>query len=151
MLGLVLAYYKCTYANGLPSFVRARVAPSTLEAVVPAVAAGAAVLRLVCPWTKRRFLWQSLRRVVVAPAREVRFVDTYVADVLTSMVKVLQDLLWAACFFASGDFARPASEKRLFTATWAETTSYRRVAAPALCLLPVWFGATRGCFNCTST
>ena len=140
LLALLLAYYKATYAGGLPPPLArgSYVSAAELEALVPCVAVLAALGRLVLPWRRRRHLWACLGRVVAAPARDVRFVDTYVADVLTSMVKVLQDLLWAACFFASGDF-RTARKGGAFAPTWAATPFFRRRLVPAACLVPVWF------------
>ena len=41
-----------------------------------------------------------------APLFSVTLLDTVVADMLTSLVKVLLDLLWSAFYFLSGDFLR---------------------------------------------
>lgn len=35
---------------------------------------------------------------------QVDFFSSYVADVMTSSVKTMQDMAWTACFFLSGDF-----------------------------------------------
>lgn len=45
-------------------------------------------------------------QVLCAPLFSVTLLDTVVADMLTSLVKVLLDLLWSAFYFLSGDFLR---------------------------------------------
>lgn len=50
-------------------------------------------------------------QVVCAPLFSVTLLDTVVADMLTSLVKVLLDLLWSAFYFLSGDFLRSVCRK----------------------------------------
>ena len=135
LLALLLIYYKSTYAYGVPG---RRSAPR-LAAGVPLAAAIFGAWRLVFPWKRRRQLWAALGRVVLAPFREVRFVDTFVADVLTSMVKVLLDVLWTLSFFLSGDVVAAAASEddAVFSPTWARSRFATRVLTPAVCLLPV--------------
>ena len=135
LLALLLIYYKSTYAYGVPG---RRSAPR-LAAGVPLAAAIFGAWRLVFPWKRRRQLWAALGRVVLAPFREVRFVDTFVADVLTSMVKVLLDVLWTVCFFLSGDVVAAAASEddAVFAPTWARSRFATRVLTPTCCLLPV--------------
>ncbi len=47
-----------------------------------------------------------MHQVVCAPLFSVTLLDTVVADMLTSLVKVLLDLLWSGFYFFSGDFLR---------------------------------------------
>lgn len=48
-------------------------------------------------------------QVITAPLTSVTFLDTLVADALTSLVKVLLDLVWSIAYFISGDFLRSAT------------------------------------------
>ncbi|KAH8058995.1 hypothetical protein JL722_5541 [Aureococcus anophagefferens] len=84
-------------------------------------------------WPVFRGLGSGGGGVVLAPFREVRFVDTFVADVLTSMVKVLLDVLWTLCFFLSGDVVAAAASEddAVFspTACASTTTAARRRGA----------------------
>ena len=96
---------------------------------------------LVHPWSRRKQLWSIISRVIRAPFCEVRFVDTYVADVLASMVKVLLDALWCCYFFLSGAFLRSESDRKNLSDLQNTTHSfwYKQVLAPAVCFFPIWF------------
>mmetsp|Transcript_4009 Transcript_4009/g.11816 ORF Transcript_4009/g.11816 Transcript_4009/m.11816 type:complete len:894 (-) Transcript_4009:27-2708(-) len=136
LLALLLCYYKSTYRGGMPKFVEehARVT-QLLPEIVPLLLLAFLVKCLIWPWDRRKQLWRILSRIVRAPFAEIRFVDTYVADVLTSMVKVLLDLAWCATFFLSGAFRYADHDKVEQThAFW-----YKEILAPAVCVLPVWF------------
>lgn len=141
LLALLLVYYKATYKDGLPACVTAYLDPKLLAAYAPAVAACFAGYRLCVPWARRKHLWHSLSRVVAAPCVEVKFVDTYVADVLGSMVKIWLDALWAVCFFGTGDFVLSWNKRKetSLLPQCAESIVYERLLAPVVCLLPVWF------------
>jgi hypothetical protein len=60
------------------------------------------VLWLVFPWSRRRGVWITIRNTALAPLFDVKFRDTFVGDVLTSVVKVLTDLVYTFCFYTSG-------------------------------------------------
>ncbi len=62
------------------------------------------------------------------------------ADVMTSSVKTLLDLSWAAGYFISGDFLLDDKtwKKRHVEDMWEENTWYKNVLVPLLCLLPLW-------------
>lgn len=79
----------------------------------------------------RRFFLSTLARIVVAPfGPEVRFVENYIADVLTSMTVFLRDVDYAAQFYLSGAFASPDSES-LDASYW--------LTAPLITAIPSWF------------
>ena len=42
--------------------------------------------------------------MVIAPFGKVQFIDFFVGDVLTSIVKTLNDMEYALCYYATGDF-----------------------------------------------
>lgn len=56
------------------------------------------------------------------------------------MVKVFQDLLWTACFVASGDWllsdAQSADTDNVHM--WTQSFWYKNVAIPLICLFPLW-------------
>ena len=62
------------------------------------------IKRLIFPLRARLPLWTAIKHVAMAPFITPTFFVTYVGDVFTSMVKVFQDLLFAVCFLAYGDF-----------------------------------------------
>jgi hypothetical protein len=59
-----------------------------------------------------------------------------------SMVKVFQDLLWALCFVASGDWMLTEHSHHHKNDTqahlWAQSFWYKNVAIPIICLFPLW-------------
>merc|ERR1712070_111679 len=57
------------------------------------------IYRAVCPWQERKLLYTSSIDVMVAPFGTTRFKEGYVGDILTSMVRVLIDLGFSACYF----------------------------------------------------
>uniref|UniRef100_A0A7S0HI86 SPX domain-containing protein n=1 Tax=Hanusia phi TaxID=3032 RepID=A0A7S0HI86_9CRYP len=80
----------------------------------------------------RRYLFKAMLRIVVAPlGPEVRFVDNYIADVLTSMAVFLRDVDYTIQFYASGAFQDPNMEVELNREYW--------VSAPLITALPYWF------------
>ena len=62
-----------------------------------------------------------------------------VADVFTSMVKVFQDIVWAACYVLSGDFWFSENENNdIDPHQWQHEFWYKNVLIPLVCLFPLW-------------
>ncbi|KAH8054745.1 hypothetical protein JL722_8693 [Aureococcus anophagefferens] len=141
LLGLLLVYYKSTYRGGLPKFLHDQSPSRLLPVVAPLLLIVFVTSRLVFPWQRRRPMWGCLARIVRAPFCEVRFVDTYVADVLTSMAKVWLDVLWVSAFLGSGACVARGSDVDQLDAVhaWTSSAPFQMVLAPAVCVLPVWF------------
>lgn len=64
---------------------------------------------IVCPLnilyrSSRVFFLQVLLSVVLAPFGRLRFVDGYVGDLLTSMVKTLGDAEYTVCYYSSAEW-----------------------------------------------
>lgn len=98
-----------------------------------------ATWKLVFPTRTRGPMWTAIWKVVTAPLSSPIFFHTYVADVFTSMIKVFLDVLWTCCFIFSGDFLAPGStDGDQNVHLWQDTTWYKRVAVPLLCLFPLW-------------
>lgn len=66
--------------------------------------------KLASLWESRRWFLTALRHTITSPFGRIRFCDSYVADVLTSMVKIIADLAFSLCFYSSGDFKHPHNE-----------------------------------------
>ena len=141
LLSLLLCYYKSTYRGGMPKFIeKDGYIATTLPQTLPLMLVLFLFKCLVHPWSRRKQLWSIISRVIRAPFCEVRFVD-YVADVLTSMVKVLLDALWCCYFFLKGAFLRSESDRKNLSDLQNTTHSfwYKQVLAPAVCFFPIWF------------
>mmetsp|Transcript_21634 Transcript_21634/g.66499 ORF Transcript_21634/g.66499 Transcript_21634/m.66499 type:complete len:550 (+) Transcript_21634:1357-3006(+) len=142
LLSLLLLYYKSTYRGGMPKFVESHPEiAASLPETVPLILVTFLLKCLFLPWGRRRRLWAILGRVVRAPFCEVRFVDTYVADVLTSMIKVILDAIWVTYFLLSGTFRFADKDKAALHKFTSKTHSfwYKEILVPAMSFLPVWF------------
>jgi len=52
----------------------------------------------------RKTLWDSLWNILIAPVGRVRFRDTFIADIMTSLVKVFCDLYMAMCLGITNEY-----------------------------------------------
>merc|ERR1719233_890510 len=52
----------------------------------------------------RKILWNSLWNIIISPFGRVRFWDTFIADIMTSLVRVFCDLYKATCFGISDQY-----------------------------------------------
>ena len=75
-----------------------------------------------------------LGSVLIAPFGEVTFLHSFVADVLTSLVRPLVDLTFSVCFFLSGDWRTPTKPSVCMSA-W----EYHHIVVPVVLTLPLWF------------
>jgi len=119
----LLLYYKVKFGE-FPNYIPAGYYPLALTVY--------AAYRLFHPWALKRKLWKTLGRCIYAPCGSVTFYDSFVADVLTSLVKVFQDVAWTLCYFVSFQFQHDSEED-------LQTSSiYQRVVIPVICILPLW-------------
>lgn len=94
------------------------------------------ILALIAPsgvfyYKSRTYFYISLSRIVVAPfGPEVRFVDNYIADILTSMAIFLRDIDYTTRFYVSGAFHHIGQHKK---------EKGLEVSAPIITALPYWF------------
>ena len=85
----------------------------------------------------RFWLLRALRRIVLAPFFDVRFVDSWIADQLSSLDLVLRDFHYLVCFYVTSDFmgtgranATSSEHCRVLTCLWLEAL---------VSCLPAWF------------
>lgn len=94
------------------------------------------VLAMLAPrgvfyYKSRTYFYISLSRIVVAPfGPEVRFVDNYIADVLTSMAIFLRDVDYTTRFYGTGAFRHIGKHKK---------QKGLELSAPIITALPYWF------------
>eukprot|EP00808_Paulinella_micropora_P018809 g31855.t1 len=79
----------------------------------------------------------ALLRTLFAPFFKVKFLDAYVADVLTSLVKVIIDMAFAVCWVFSGDWLYREHNYR--KSECATSHFFSAVMQPVLTALPLWF------------
>ena len=62
---------------------------------------------LLLPLRRSRFAARSLGRVLAAPFCSVDLWGSFVADVLTSMVKPMTDMAYSVCYLVHGEWLMP--------------------------------------------
>mmetsp|Transcript_6754 Transcript_6754/g.18852 ORF Transcript_6754/g.18852 Transcript_6754/m.18852 type:complete len:883 (-) Transcript_6754:92-2740(-) len=127
---LMLLYYK-SGAHEMPDLIPPGCYPLILVVYT--------VKCLIFPLRTRGPLWVAIWEVITAPLTSPKFFHTYVADVFTSMVKVFQDIVWAACYVLSGDFWFSENENNdIDPHQWQHEFWYKNVLIPLVCLFPLW-------------
>lgn len=76
-----------------------------MNRALPVLTAVGCMVCLIHPWSQKRQLWVLLGSVLrnFCHVQPVRFVHTFFADWLTSLVKVFADIAQSVCFYTSGD------------------------------------------------
>ncbi|OQS07139.1 hypothetical protein THRCLA_00851 [Thraustotheca clavata] len=124
----LLLYFKVLRGDIGEYYISANYIPLILYAFL--------ILKLIFPLKQRRSLMRTIGRVMSAPCAIVRFRESYVGDILTSLVKVMVDLAWSTCYFASGSFleADPKGQD-----VCSQSNIYRTVVIPMFSALPLWW------------
>ena len=82
-----------------------------------------------------RTLLASIACVLAAPFHPVDFASVLIGDVLTSMVKPLQDVVYALCYISTSEFLLPYSDQGYCHSSWR---FYHQILVPLLCAIPLW-------------
>lgn len=97
---------------------------------------------VVVPWRKRKVLWSIVSLTMGAPFYEVTFRDGFIGDIITSIVRPLQDLVFTLFFLPLGLHAWWSSHAYTMDAaaipierSWLVHT----VLLPACTLSPLWW------------
>lgn len=102
--------------------------------------------KLVFPLDQRRPFWKTTWEVISAPFSPLTFRHGYIADVFTSMVKVLADIAYILCFVTAGRW-----DPNVPSCT--TTPYYQLFVVPLTSSLPLWWRfmqtikQVRGCAN----
>ena len=91
----------------------------------------------------RRLLYEYLGRVLIAPFSDVIFRDSYVGDLLTSLVRVNLQLAFAVGYSFLSVFAWFENDMALASSAaphklWKHSFVYQEILVPLLTLLPLW-------------
>lgn len=125
----LLLYYKSS-THTMPEWAGPGVYPAFLVLYT--------VSKFIFPLKQRRPMWDAIMKVWTAPLSSPTFFHTYVADVFTSMVKVLLDLLWTFCFIFSGDFLNiDTVDTGKGRHEWQRTHWYKNLVV-IICLFPLF-------------
>ena len=97
--------------------------------------------RAVIPFSRRRRFWGTLKYSFMAPFHAVSFRDDFVADILTSSVKPLQDMAFAIFYYTSVIRGLSSKEYKLedLDKLLEKNWMLHNVVLPACAILPLWF------------
>eukprot|EP00753_Platysulcus_tardus_P019088 PLAT7049.2.p1 GENE.PLAT7049.2~~PLAT7049.2.p1 ORF type:complete len:780 (-),score=368.98 PLAT7049.2:71-2410(-) len=125
-----LLYYKVIRGD-FPDFVPAQYYPLALLLYM--------ATRLVFPWEHRRLMFVLLASTVTAPFGAIRYVHSYVGDVMTSMVHPFKDIAYTICFFTTGDWMLPVAPTHAETHVCPTSPTLTNIFYPLLSVAPLWF------------
>jgi len=123
---------------------------------LPLVFLSILIARTVFPPLARMRFWKATKRVCTAPFRTVRFTDAFLADIFTSLVRPIQDAVFALCYYAIGirglllasdDSYGLDRTGEILESSW----TLHRVVLPVCAALPLWFKflqTLRQCRDC---
>jgi len=109
----------------------------------PTLLVGYVGYQLVGKRRVRKMLFEYLGRVLISPFSDVIFRDSYVGDLLTSMVRVNLQLAFAVGYSVMSVFAWFENDMDLASSAaphtvWKHSWLYQDVLVPLLTLLPLW-------------
>jgi hypothetical protein len=90
------------------------------------------------PWSQRKGLWATILNVIPSPFTEARFRDTFLADIWTSLTKVVYDLAYAFCYFGTGQW------RDITMISCSQRWQYNKLAAAIFYAVPFVSGVVHG-------
>ena len=102
------------------------------------------LFRILSPWNESRKKWlYYLWQVVAAPFFAVSFRDSYIGDLLTSLVRVLIPMCFSFAYLGLSAVAWMTDNMNLAASTntdawWQDSVYFRLYLVPFLTLFPLW-------------
>lgn len=118
------------FVKALIGELPANISPGVFPVVMFVVTFGSFLL----PIRTGRDILRSLGEVLCAPLHPVHFSSVLLGDVLTSLVKPLQDVAYSVCYIGTGEFLRTYRGQ----GGCHDSVLLREVLTPLLCALPLW-------------
>jgi hypothetical protein len=99
------------------------------------------IVRTQIPFGRRRRFWSTMRFVFMAPFHKVRFRDAFVGDILTSLVRPFQDILFALSYYITVLYATVVKTYGLAEAGQMLEQSWvlHNVILPSCAIIPLWW------------
>jgi hypothetical protein len=109
--------------------------------ILPLAFMSVMVVRSFIPPSRRNRFWATLKFTVMAPFHKVRFRDAFLGDVLTSLVRPAQDILFALSYYATTIYGIVFGSYGLTEAGLVLERSWilHNVILPSCALLPLWW------------
>ena len=109
--------------------------------ILPIIFLSVLIVRSVVPPGRRGRFWSTLKFTVMSPFHRVRFRDAFIGDVLTSMVRPMQDILFALSYYVTVIWGSVTGKYGLSESGRILEGSFtlHNVLLPSAALLPLWW------------
>jgi EXS family len=109
--------------------------------ILPMIFLSVLIVRSVVPPGRRGRFWSTIRYTISAPLHAVPFRDAYIGDILTSLVRPLQDVLFALAYYVTVMVGTITSNYSLSESSIMLQHSWwlHNVVLPSCALLPLWW------------
>jgi len=109
--------------------------------ILPLIFLSVLIVRSFIPPSRRGRFWATIKFTAMAPFHKVRFRDAFLGDVLTSLVRPAQDVLFALSYYATVIYGTVFGSYGLTEAGLILEKSWilHNVILPSCALLPLWW------------
>jgi hypothetical protein len=121
--------------------------------ILPLIFMSALIVRSVMPPGRRWRFWSTMKITIMAPFHRIRFRDAFVGDILTSLVRPLQDILFALSYYVTVVSAVITGHHSLSECGQILESSWilHNVVLPSCALLPLWWRFLQTLRECYDT
>lgn len=109
--------------------------------ILPLIFLSVLIVRSFIPPSRRGRFWATMKLTAMAPFHRVRFRDAFVGDVLTSLVRPLQDVFFALSYYTTVIWGTFSGKYGLTESGIILERSWilHNVILPSCALLPLWW------------
>jgi hypothetical protein len=121
--------------------------------ILPLFFLSALIVRSVFPFGKRSRFWSTMKLTFMAPFHRIRFRDAFVGDILTSLVRPCQDILFALSYYVTAFYSTTTGRYSLSECGQILENSWilHNVVLPSCALLPLWWKFLQTLRECYDT
>jgi hypothetical protein len=109
--------------------------------ILPLIFLSVLIVRSFIPPSRRGRFWSTIKFTAMAPFYKVRFRDAFLGDILTSLVRPIQDILFALSYYATVVWGTVFGSYGLAEAGLILEHSWllHNIVLPSCALLPLWW------------
>lgn len=134
------------YGRGPESDVPAKILPLIFLSVL--------IVRTVFPFGRRGRFWSTLAQTATAPVPRSRPRDAYIGDVFTSLIRPLQDVVFALAYYVTVIWGTVLTSRMTLTEAGEllqRSWLLHNVVLPSCALLPLWWKFLQTLRECYDT
>ena len=121
--------------------------------ILPLIFLSVLIVRSFFPPGRRGRFWSTMKITACAPFHPSRFRDNYIGDVLTSLVRPFQDVVFALAYYVTVIWGSVTSKYNLSESGQILERSWilHNVVLPTIALLPLWWKFLQTLRECYDT